>query len=76
MAAVWGLGNVLYETWMQGHVYYTSSRTHITYDISYSSNRVGFVAYFSFEAFLVFCVVVFLLYLGQEPKKRTDATRE
>lgn len=64
LLVAWALGNVLYETWMQGHVYDTSSRTHITHDHSYTSNRFGFYAAFSFQVFMSFTAVVLLLGLG------------
>jgi hypothetical protein len=64
LLVAWGLGNVLYETWMQGHVYYTSSSTYITYDNSYSSDRLGFYGAFFFQVFMVLCAVVPLLGLG------------
>jgi hypothetical protein len=74
--AVWVLGNILYETWMSAHVYATSRRGE-SYEISYLSNRVGFVAYFCFEVFLVICVVLFLLSFVREPaNRRQDATKE
>jgi hypothetical protein len=69
LLVAWGLGNVLYEIWMQGHVYNTSSRTHITYDSSYAGDRVGFFVAFSFKVLLALCAVLSLLRLGWMKKK-------
>jgi hypothetical protein len=64
LAAAWGLGNVVYETWMQGHVSFSSSRTHTTSDYSYANDHAKFLFYFSYQAFSAVIAVAMLLGLG------------
>src|ERR1700760_1009507 len=65
LAAVvaWGLGTVLYEIWMQGHVYSTSRRN-ITSDASYAANHFGFYVAYGFKLCLALSAVVSLIGLG------------
>jgi hypothetical protein len=64
LAMAWGLGNVLYEVWVSGHIHVPAGRRAPAADYSYSAEHAKFLFYFFMNASIVTCGVLLTLGLG------------
>jgi hypothetical protein len=74
LVLAWGLGNVLYEIWISGHIHAPAARRAPAADYAYSSDHAKFLLSFSVDAFGALCAVLLTLGLGWM-KDRPDAKR-
>jgi hypothetical protein len=64
LALLGGLGNLLREIWMSGHIHVPEGRRAPAADYSYSSEHAKFVFYFFMHASVALCGVLLTLGLG------------